>query len=148
MNSRSQPLIILLVEDEPADVRLVKVALQENLIPVDLHQVVDGHEALAFLRHQGPRFAGVPRPDLILLDLNRPRMHGRECLAALKKDEHLCNIPVVILTTSEAQRDIGATYALGAAGYITKPADMKQFIVAIRYLCDYWIKLVCLPLRA
>ncbi|MDD5175000.1 MAG: response regulator [Sterolibacterium sp.] len=148
MDSRSQPFVILLIEDEPADAHLVKVALDENHILTDLHQVVDGHQAFEFLRRQGAQFTSAPRPDLILLDLNMPRMNGREFLATLKKDQALCNIPVVIITTSEAQRDIIETYALGAAGYISKPADMKQFIVAIRYLCDYWIKLVRLPVRS
>jgi CheY-like chemotaxis protein len=147
LNRESQPFVILLAEDEPADAHLVKAALAENRILTDLHVVADGREALEFLRRQGPRFAAAPRPNLILLDLNMPRLDGRECLAALKKDEALRDIPVVILTTSEVERDIIASYNLGAAGYITKPLDVQQFIAAIRLLGDYWIKLVRLPQR-
>ncbi|MFZ4539927.1 response regulator [Propionivibrio sp.] len=144
-NSELKPFVILLVEDEAADAHLVKAALTENHILADLQHVVDGREALEFLRHEGPRFSAAPRPDLILLDLNMPRMNGREFLAALKKDEALCGIPVVILTTSESERDIVASYNLGAAGFITKPIDIAQFIAVIGQLGDYWIKLVRLP---
>lgn len=147
MNTDSLPFVILLAEDEPADAHLVKAALAENRILTDLHHVVDGREVLEFLRREGPRFANAPRPDLILLDLNMPRMDGRECLAALKKDPVLHGIPVVILTTSEVERDIVASYNLGASGYIAKPVDIEQFIAAVRHLGDYWIKLVRLPHR-
>ena len=147
MTSEKHRFVILLAEDEPADAHLVKAALDENKIPADLHHVVDGRAALEFLRRQGPRFANAPRPDLILLDLNMPRMDGRECLAAIKQDAALCDIPVVILTTSEVERDVVAAYNLGAAGYITKPVDIKQFIEAIHGLGEYWIKLVRLPQR-
>lgn len=140
-----QPLTILLVEDEPADAHLVKTALSENHILADLRQVVDGREALEYLRHQGARFANAPRPDLILLDLNMPRMDGRECLAALKRDPDLTDIPVVVLTTSDVERDVVASYTLGAAGYITKPVDVIQFMAAIRDLGVYWFALVRLP---
>jgi len=142
-----QPFVILLAEDEPADAHLVKTALAENRILNELHHVLDGREVLEFLRRQGPRFATAPRPDLILMDLNMPRMDGRECLAELKKDESLRTIPVVILTTSEVERDVVASYDLGASGYIAKPMDMEQFIAAVRHLGDYWIKLVRLPHR-
>lgn len=147
MTTDIQPFVILLAEDEPADAHLVKTALAENRIMNELHHVVDGREVLEFLRHQGSRFANAPRPDLILMDLNMPRMDGRECLAELKKDEALRNIPVVILTTSEVERDVVASYDLGASGYIAKPIDIEQFIVAVRHLGDYWIKLVRLPHR-
>ncbi|MES2876856.1 MAG: response regulator [Pseudomonadota bacterium] len=147
MNTGTQPFVILLAEDEPADAHLVKTALAENRIVSELHHVVDGHEVFEFLRQTGPRFAAAPRPDLILLDLNMPRMDGRECLAALKKDESLRDIPVVILTTSEVERDVVASYNLGASGYIAKPVDIVQFITAIRHLGDYWITLVRLPHR-
>lgn len=147
MTTESLPFVILLAEDEPADAHLVKAALAENRIITDLHHVVDGREVLEFLRRQGPRFANAPRPDLILLDLNMPRMDGRECLAALKKDPDLHAIPVVILTTSEVERDVVASYNLGASGYISKPVDIDQFIAAVRHLGDYWIKLVRLPHR-
>ncbi|MDD5177068.1 MAG: response regulator [Sterolibacterium sp.] len=136
---------ILLVEDEKADAHLVKAAILENRILADLQHVLDGREALEYLRHQDPRFVDARRPDLILLDLNMPRMDGRELLTALKQDRDLCNIPVVVLTTSEVERDVIASYNLGAAGYITKPMDVVQFIAVIRDLGNYWFTLVRLP---
>ena len=139
---------ILLVEDEKADAHLVKTAIVENHILADLQHVYDGREALEYLRHEGSRFAESPRPDLILLDLNMPRMDGRECLAELKQDPDLCTIPVVVLTTSEVERDIVASYDLGAAGYITKPMDVLQFMAVIRDLGNYWFALVRLPEHA
>jgi CheY-like chemotaxis protein len=142
------PFVILLAEDEPADAHLVKVALVENHILADLHIVVDGREAFEFLRKEGPCFADAPRPDLILLDLNMPRMDGREFLDAIKRDTVLKDIPVVVLTTSEVERDIAASYHLGAAGYITKPVDINQFMEAIRQLGEYWFALVRLPRSA
>ncbi|MDP2833303.1 MAG: response regulator [Pseudomonadota bacterium] len=143
MNPR-KPFVVLLVEDEPADAHLVKVALRENRLLVDLHVTCDGVEALQFLRRQEP-FAEVPRPNLILLDLNLPRMDGREFLAVVKKDSALADIPVVVLTTSDVERDVVASYQLCAAGYITKPVDMEQFSSAIRSLGNYWFALVRLP---
>lgn len=145
MNSTVQHFQVLLVEDEPADAHLVKTALLENHILANLEHVVDGREALECLRRQGPRFAKAPRPDLILLDLNMPRMDGRECLAVLKQDPDLSDIPVVVLTTSSVERDVVASYTLGAAGYITKPMDVLQFMAAIRDLGEYWFALVRLP---
>ena len=137
--------VILLAEDEPADAHLVKVALTENHILVDLHEVADGREALEFLQRRGARFADAPRPDIILLDLNMPRMDGREFLAAIKLEPELRHIPVVVLTTSDVERDVVASYNLGAASYITKPVDVVQFMAAIRDLGDYWFDLVRLP---
>ncbi len=145
MKQHSQTFVILLAEDEPADAHLVRTALAENRILVDLHHVADGREALEFLRRQGANFASAPRPDIILLDLNMPRMDGHECLAAIKQDADIHDIPVIILTTSDVQRDVLASYNLGAAGYITKPVDMQQFIKAIGYIGNYWMKLVRLP---
>ncbi|MCE5182143.1 MAG: response regulator [Betaproteobacteria bacterium] len=145
MKTTIQPFIILLAEDEPADANLVKLAISENRILADLHTVVDGREAFEFLRRQGPRFADAPRPNLILLDLNMPRMDGREFLAAIKQDTALKDIPVVVLTTSDVERDIVASYHLGASGYVTKPVDINQFIDAVRQLGDYWFSLVRLP---
>jgi len=107
----------------------------------DLHTVSDGREALEFLRRQGG-FAGAPRPNLILLDLNMPRMDGREFLFALKQDKGLRDIPAVVLSTSNVERDIVASYRLGAVGYITKPTNINQFRDAIRQLCEYWFALV------
>jgi CheY-like chemotaxis protein len=148
MSTIPLPFVILLAEDEPADANLVKVAISENRILADLRIVVDGREAFEFLRRQGPRFADAPRPDLILLDLNMPRMDGREFLAAIKQDPEFGDIPVVVLTTSDVERDIVISYHLGAAGYVTKPVDINQFMEAIRQLGDYWFTLVRLPQQA
>ena len=145
MDEVRQPFRILLVEDEPADAHLVKTALLESHMLAILEHVVDGREALEYLRRQGARFADAARPNLILLDLNMPRMDGRKCLAALKEDPALSDIPVVVLTTSEVERDVLASYTLGAAGFITKPMDVRQFITAIRDLGEYWFALVRLP---
>ncbi len=145
MTSEKHRFVILLAEDEPADAHLVKVAFAENHILADLHHVLDGREALDYLQRLGPRYAAAVRPDLILLDLNMPRLDGREFLAAIKLLPDLRDIPVVVLTTSEVERDVVASYDLGAAGYITKPVDVLQFMAAIRALGDYWIDLVRLP---
>ncbi len=147
MNNVSHPFVILLAEDEPADAHLVKTALAENHIQVDLRHVQDGREVLEYLRRQGSRYANAPRPNLILMDLNMPRMHGHECLTTLKRDPALRDIPVVILSTSEAERDVVTSYHLGASGYVTKPVDVDQFIAAIGILCNYWLTLVRLPVR-
>lgn len=145
IHDNADPFDILLVEDEPADAHLVRSALKENRVYCTLHHVMDGIEAVAFLRRQGEHYRSAPRPDMILLDLNMPRMNGREFLAVVKADEALKAIPVVVLTTSDVERDIVASYHLGAAGYITKPVDMEQFIDAIRQLGSYWFVLTRLP---
>ncbi|MCX7178757.1 MAG: response regulator [Proteobacteria bacterium] len=139
------PFEILLVEDEPVDAHLVKLALKEGRLECRLHHVADGIEALAYLRD--PRQGGVvvALPDLILLDLNMPRMNGREFLAAVKGDPPLAGIPVVVLTTSAVERDVVSAYQLGAAGYVTKPADMQVFFDSIHQLCSYWFTLARLP---
>ncbi len=142
----SQPFDILLVEDEPADAHLVRSALKENKVLCNLHHVLDGVEAMAFLKREG-EYQSAAQPDLILLDLNMPRMNGREFLAAVKADDELRPIPVVVLTTSDVERDVVASYKLGAAGYITKPVDMDQFVDAIRQLDNYWFVLARLPKR-
>ncbi len=147
LNEAASPFDILLVEDEPADANLVRSALKMNKVFCTLHHEMDGLDALAFLRHQGERYKDTPRPDLILLDLNMPRMNGKEFLAEIKKDPVLSVIPVVVLTTSDVERDVVASYKLGAAGYITKPVDMEQFIDAIRQLDSYWFVLARLPLK-
>lgn len=134
---------VLLVEDEPADAHLVKVALREGNVLADLYQACDGVEALELLHRKGEE--AIPRPDLILLDLNMPRMDGRELLAALKEDDDLKSIPVIMLTTSDVERDVLASYQLGAAGYITKPVDFEQFVAAVRQVGNYWFALVRLP---
>jgi chemotaxis family two-component system response regulator Rcp1 len=135
---------ILLVEDNPGDVRLTQEAFREGKIRVNLHIVRDGEEAMAFLRNEG-EFEKVPRPDLILLDLNLPRKDGREVLAELKGDDDLKSIPVVILTVSKAEEDVLKTYHLNANAYIVKPVDLDQFIKVIRVIEDFWLSVVTLP---
>lgn len=136
---------LLLVEDNPGDVRLTKEAFrEEGKLTNILHVVVDGIEAMAFL-HQEGEYADKPRPDLILLDLNLPRMDGREVLAEIKSDPNLKRIPVIILTTSSAEQDIQASYDLHANSYMTKPVDFDQFIAAVKTVRDYWLSVVKLP---
>ena len=135
---------ILLVEDNPGDVRLTREALDVGHSRGILSVVNDGVEALAFLRREG-RYADVPRPDLILLDLNLPRMGGREVLAAIKADDQLRRIPVVILTTSTDERDVARAYDLHANCYITKPVDFEQFIGVVRALEQFWLSIATLP---
>jgi CheY-like chemotaxis protein len=135
---------VLLVEDNPGDVRLTREALKDGRVANRLHVVGDGAEALEFLRRQG-RFADAPRPDLILLDLNLPRMSGREVLARIKGDPALRRIPVVILTTSKAEEDILRAYDLHANSFITKPVDLDRFLAVVRLIEDYWLAIVQLP---
>lgn len=135
---------VLLAEDEPADAYLVRLAFEEGRILVDLHHVPDGVEALAFLQREPP-YREAPRPDLILLDLNMPRMDGRRFLEKVKEMPGLRSIPVVILTTSDAESDIEASYDRGAAGFIVKPVEVDQFVATVRGLQDYWITLVRRP---
>lgn len=139
-----KPFQILLLEDEPADAHLVRISLKEARVHCQLHHLLDGREGMDFL-HRKPPYQEAPRPDLILLDLNMPRMNGREFLAAVKAEEALCDIPVVVLTTSEVERDVEASYKHGASGYITKPVDIQQFAAAIAQLSDYWFVLTRLP---
>ena len=140
------PIEILLVEDSPGDVRLTKEALKEGKISNNLTAVSDGIEALACLRGEG-KYKGVIRPDLILLDLNLPRMDGREVLAEIKKDPQLKMIPVVILTTSKAEEDIVNSYGLHANCYISKPVDLDHFIKIVKSIEDFWLTVVKLPPR-
>lgn len=135
---------ILLVEDNPGDVTLIKEALKEGQSLNKLTVLADGETALAFLRRQGA-YAQVSRPDLILLDLNMPRKDGREVLVTIKTDPELKNIPVVILTSSDAQQDITNAYNMQANCYITKPADLKQYFDVIKLIEDFWLKTVKLP---
>jgi len=144
MTFKINPFEILLLEDEPADAHLVRVSLKEARVHCQLHHLLDGREGLDFLQRKPP-FESAPRPDLILLDLNMPRMNGHEFLAAVKADENFRDIPVVVLTTSEVERDVEASFKHGAAGYITKPVDMQQFTAAISQLSDYWFVLTRLP---
>ena len=135
---------ILLVEDNPADVRLTVEALREGKVRNTLHVAVDGVEAIDFLRRRG-KFANAPRPDLILLDLNLPKMDGREVLAEIKADDDLKLIPVVVLTTSGAEEDIMKSYALHANCYINKPVDLEQFVQVVRTIDSFWFTIVKLP---
>ena len=137
---------ILLVEDNPGDVRLTREAWKEARFKNRLHVAEDGVEALAFLRKEG-KHAGAVRPHLILLDLNLPRKDGREVLADIKNDPALKHIPVVILTTSKAEQDILKTYDLHANCYITKPLDMDQFLRVVRSIEEFWLATVTLPPR-
>ncbi len=141
-----KPVQILLVEDSPGDVRLTMEALREGKICNNLFVVRDGVEALEFLRQQGEH-AQAPRPDLILLDLNLPRMDGRELLAEIKGDAALQQIPVVILTTSKAEQDIMRAYSLHANAYVTKPVGLDQFAEVIDAIEDFWFTIVMLPPR-
>lgn len=135
---------ILLVEDNPGDVRLTREALKESKIRNNLNIVRDGVEAMAFLRREGD-FARAPRPDIILLDLNLPRKDGREVLQEIKADESLRRIPVVILTTSDDEHDILESYNLHANCYITKPVDLNRFVTIIKNIEDFWLTIVRLP---
>jgi chemotaxis family two-component system response regulator Rcp1 len=135
---------ILLVEDNPGDVRLTREALKEGKVLNNLNVAGDGFEALAYLRHED-QYAKSPHPDIILLDLNLPRMDGRELLAIVKADPNLRRIPVVILTTSKAEEDIIKSYDLHANCYITKPVDLDQFINVVKSVEEFWFTIVKLP---
>lgn len=138
------PLEVLLVEDSPGDVRLTREAFREANDSIHLHVATDGVEAMAFLRREGKN-AGAPRPDLILLDLNLPKMDGREVLAHIKDDESLRTIPTVILTTSEAEADIVASYQLQANCYLSKPVQLGEFEKLVRSINDFWLTKVKFP---
>ncbi|MBX3016081.1 MAG: response regulator [Caldilineaceae bacterium] len=140
----AKPIAILLVEDNPGDVRLTIETLKNAKVRNILHIARDGIEAMAFLRNEGA-FAGMPRPDLILLDLNLPKKDGREMLADLKSDPELRRIPVVILTTSQAEEDILRSYDLYANCYITKPIDLNQFATVVKSIENFWLTIVTLP---
>jgi two-component system response regulator len=141
-----KPIEILLVEDNIGDIRLTQEALEESNLMVNLRVVRDGLEAMELLHRNGSH-ANTPHPDLILLDLNLPRKDGREVLQEIKNDADLKRIPVVVLTTSEAESDILATYGFHANCYITKPVDMDQFIKIVKMLKDFWFTIVKLPPR-
>ena len=138
------PIRILLVEDSPGDVRLTIEALKDGKVRNELSVVGDGIEALAFLRREG-KYSEASRPDLILLDLNLPKLNGRELLALIKQDDSLKRIPVVVLTTSEAETDVLRVYDLNANCYITKPVDLDKFITVIKAIEDFWLTIVKLP---
>ena len=135
---------ILLVEDNPGNARLTRETWKESKLLNHLSVVADGAEAMAFLRREG-KYANVAHPDLILLDLNLPKKDGREVLAEIKADEQLRRIPVVVLTTSDAEQDILKTYELHANCYITKPVGLEQFGAVVRALAEFWFTIVKLP---
>lgn len=138
------PVEILLVEDNPGDVRLTKEALKEGKVYNNLHWAKDGVEALEFLQRQG-KHAKSPRPDIILLDLNLPKKDGREVLSVIKRDNELKQIPVVVLTTSKAEEDVLRSYELHANCYVTKPVDLEKFIHVVQSIDRFWLTVVTLP---
>ena len=144
MVNENRPVEILLVEDNPGDERLTREALKEGKVYSNLHWVKDGVEAMSFLRREG-RYKDVPRPDIVLLDLNLPRKDGREVLQDIKTDDDLKRIPVVVLTTSKAEEDVLRTYNLHANCYVTKPVDLEKFIVVVKSIDVFWLTIVTLP---
>jgi two-component system, chemotaxis family, response regulator Rcp1 len=144
MVERNGPIEILLVEDNPGDVRLTKEALREGKVYSNLHTVKDGVEAMEFLRKKG-KYRDVPRPDIILLDLNLPKKDGREVLEEIKTDGDLKRIPVVVLTTSKAEEDVLRTYNLHANCYVTKPVDLEKFMIVVKTIDVFWLTVVTLP---
>ena len=141
-----RPIEILLVEDNPGDVRLTQEAARETKVLSNMHVVNNGMDAMAFLKRTG-RFGSVPRPDLILLDLNMPGMDGREVLKQIKADDTFRRIPVVVITSSQAEEDILRAYDLQASCYVTKPVDLDQFIKVVRNIENFWLTIVKLPLE-
>lgn len=144
MDTLGRPADFLLVEDNPGDVRLTQEALKSHKVKNNLHVVTDGEEAIAFLRKQG-KYKDAPRPDIILLDLNLPKKDGREVLADIKSDPLLKAIPVVVITSSEAEQDIIKSYNLNANCYVTKPVNFDQFIKVVQSINDFWLTIVKLP---
>ena len=144
MNMSGVSIDILLVEDNEGDARLAKEALKESKVLNKVYHVLDGVEAMAFLRKDG-KYADAPRPHLILLDLNLPRKDGREVLAEIKGDECLKRIPVVVLTISNDEKDIFKTYNLHVNCFITKPIDFEQFLRVVKSIEDFWLSVVQLP---
>jgi two-component system, chemotaxis family, response regulator Rcp1 len=143
-NRHGEPVIILLVEDNPSDADLTLEAMKDAKLINTMYHVVDGVEAMAFLRNKG-KYAEMPRPDLILLDLNMPRKDGRETLAEIKADPDLRRIPVVVLTVSDDERDIVKSYDLHANCYVTKPLNMDEFEKVVRGVENFWFTIVRLP---
>ena len=139
-----KPIEILLIEDDPGDVELTLEVLEMAKVKLNISTAEDGIQALKFLRKEG-EFAHAPRPDLILLDLNMPRMDGRETLEEIKKDQNLRTIPVVILTTSDSDEDVVKSYTLGASCYITKPVGLEQFSHVVQSIENFWFTVVNLP---
>ncbi len=146
MRPSPEVIDVLLVEDDPGDVLMTREAFEDNKVANRLSVVSDGFSALEFLRKEG-EYAQAPTPDLILLDLNLPRMDGREVLQALKGDDELRRIPVVVLTTSEAEEDVLRSYSLHANAYVTKPVDFDRFIDVVRQIDEFFVSVVRLPGR-
>lgn len=140
----SKTIEVLLVEDNPADADLTREALENSKLVLNLSVIVDGEQCLAYLRRAG-EFSNATRPDLIMLDLNLPRVSGREVLAEVKKDVSLRTIPVVVLTSSEAEADVVQSYNLGANCYIAKPVDLSSFLSIVKSINEFWFTVVKLP---
>lgn len=141
-----KPVVILLVEDNEGDVGLIEEVLEETKIRKHLHIAEDGEEAMLFLHGEG-KFHCSPRPDIILLDLNSPKKDGRDVLKEVKEDNNLRSIPVIVLTTSNSEKDIIRSYELRANAYVTKPLDLNQFIKVIESIANFWLEVVKLPTR-
>jgi len=146
VSSGGQPIEILLVEDNPADVRLTFEAFKDSRIANHISVVSDGEEAMKFLRKEG-EYANAEQPDLVLLDLNLPKKDGREVLSEIKSDKDLRAIPVIVLTTSAADKDVWKAYDAGVNSYITKPVNLDKFIGIVRSIEDFWLEIVKLPTR-
>ncbi|NDJ24491.1 response regulator [Nostoc sp. B(2019)] len=144
VKSAIMPIEVLLVEDNPGDAQLTRIALEDSKISIHLNVVEDGVEAMAFLRKQ-EKYATAAHPDIVLLDLNLPKKDGREVLAEIKTDVNLRRIPVVVLTTSQAEEDILKAYNLAANCYITKPVDFDQFVKIVQSIENFWFAIVKLP---
>ncbi len=144
VDATPRPIEILLVEDSPGDVTLTIEALRDAKVANNLHVARDGEEAIRFLKREG-EFEDVPRPDLMLLDLNMPKKGGREVLAEMRADDRFKKIPVVVLTTSQSEDDVAAVYDLAANCYVAKPVDLDQFLEVVRAIDDFWLSLVKLP---
>jgi len=144
IDRQGQPVEILLAEDNPGDAKLTRKALEQGKVINNLHVVTDGVEAMAYLRQEG-EYVDRPRPDLVLLDLNMPRKDGREVLQEIKSEEGLRRIPVVVMTSSEAEEDIVQSYDLHANAYVTKPIDFDGFLDVVGSLEDFWLSVVKMP---
>lgn len=147
LTPRGRSAEILLVEDNENDAEITKIGFKRAKFAVNLHHVTDGEECMAFLRKEG-KYASAPSPDLVLLDLNLPRMDGREVLEEVGRDEHLKHLPIVILTSSDADKDVLMSYKLRCSSYIVKPVNFENFSKVVESLADYWFTLVVLPTEA
>ena len=144
MKESSQPIEILMVEDNPSDVRLTREAFKDAKVLNNMSVATDGEDALKFLKREGP-YKDAPRPDLILLDLNLPKMNGKEVLGEIKRDPDLKRIPVVVLTTSDNEQDVRKAYDLHVNAYVRKPVDLDQFIKIVEAVEGFWLSVVKFP---